>query len=347
MTGWQRLSYENDDGRWAYGIYVPRRLRRLRRAPVMVVLHGCTQSADDVAAGTRMNELADRFGFVAVYPEQRAGNNRNKCWNWYDAAHQVRGAGEPAAVAGIVTQVLGSRIGARPDRNRVYVVGISAGAAMAVVMGATYPDLIAGVGAHSGLAYAAARTAPAALLSMRTGGADPEARGRQAWLAMGDHAATMPIVIVQGGGDPTVRAVNGAQVAQQWLATNRLALAGTLALDRDRPDHLGRGRSSGGLSFEARTWDGPNGRPLVQYWSVAGLGHAWSGGSPVGTYTDPAGPDATSVMWTFLRQQSRARTAAGGTPLASVGRAWRTIRRRRQAAGREQPSPVTGDRSSG
>jgi poly(hydroxyalkanoate) depolymerase family esterase len=295
----------------------------------MLVLHGCTQSADDVAAGTRMNQLADRFGFVVVYPEQRASNNRNKCWNWYDAANQVRGAGEPVVIAGIVEQVLGSEIGSRLDHNRVYVVGMSAGAAMAVVMGAVYPDLVAGVGAHSGLAYAAARSAPAALLSMRNGGLDPEARGRQAWIAMGDHATTMPVVIVQGEGDTTVRAVNGSQVAQQWLATNRLALSGTLALGRDRPDHVDHGRSPGGLSYETRTWDGPQGRPLVQYWSVAGLGHAWSGGSPAGSYTDAAGPDATSAIWAFLSQQSRA-PAAGARPtsLDFVRRAWRRVGRR-------------------
>jgi poly(hydroxyalkanoate) depolymerase family esterase len=323
-AGWLRRSYDNGDGRWPYAVYVPRRLRRWRRAPVMVVLHGCTQTPEDIAAGTGINALADRHRFVAVYPQQRPANNRNRCWNWYLRAHQARGAGEPAAIAGIVEQVLGGVDGPRLDRNRVYVVGLSAGASMAVVMGVAYPDLVAGVGAHSGLSYAAARTAPGALLSMRNGSSDPQARGRQAWLAwsaIGDQPGPMPVVVVQGADDRTVRPVNGGQVVSQWLATNRLALSGALDLDEGRPDRVDDGRSDGGLPYEVRTWNGRGGRPLVQHWQVSGLGHAWSGGSPAGSFTDPAGPSASSAMWAFLRQQAR------GTDVNRRRTPFRSVRR--------------------
>jgi poly(hydroxyalkanoate) depolymerase family esterase len=324
VAGWQRRYCQADDGIRAYGLYVPRRLPRLSRAPVLVVLHGCTQSAEDIAAGTRMNTLAERRGVVAVYPEQGERDNRNRCWNWYDPGHQSRGSGEPAAIAGIVREVFSSDLGARLDGNRVYVVGMSAGAAMAVVMGATYPDLFAAVGAHSGLSYAAARSAPGALLSMRSGGRDPEACGRQAWLAMGDRAVTMPVVIVQGDADATVWRVNGAQVAQQWLATNRRALGGSVPLDPGRPDQVVRGRPHDGHSYEMRTWEDGSGRPIVQLCSVAGLGHAWSGGSPAGSYTDTTGPNATAMMWAFLRQQSRA------VPVSRVARLRHVLERVRR-----------------
>jgi poly(hydroxyalkanoate) depolymerase family esterase len=309
--GWERSTFEGGGGLRRYAVYVPQRLPRRGRVPVMVVLHGCTQSTDDAAEGTRMNAMAEQCGFVVVYPEQSERDNRRKCWNWYMPEHQRRGSGEPAEIAGIVAQVLGSDTGAILDRNRVYVVGLSAGAAMATIMGATYPDLFAGVGIHSGLSYGAARTVPGALLSMHRGGPDPEERGRQAYAVMGEHARTVPVVVVQGDQDKTVSVKNGEQVVRQWLMTNQRASEGTLALDAEEPDDVHDGCSPGGLRYNARTWNDRAGQPLVQYWLVNGLGHAWSGGSPAGSYTDPAGLDATAVMWSFLREHQLVAEPAG------------------------------------
>jgi poly(hydroxyalkanoate) depolymerase family esterase len=352
--GWDRSTY--DDGRvlFRYAVYVPQRLPRRGRVPVMVVLHGCTQSADDVAAGTRMNEMADRCGFVVVYPEQREEDNRQKCWNWYLPEHQVRGSGEPAAIAGIVAQVLGSDVAARLDRNRVYVVGLSAGGAMATIMGVTYPDLFAGVGIHSGLSYCAARTAPRALASMFLGGPDPEEQGRLAYAAMGEHARMVPVVVIHGDGDKTVSVKNGEQVVRQWLTANQQASSGSLVLDADRPDDVHDGCSPGGLRYQERTWNDRFGRPLVQYWLVVGLGHAWSGGSLSGSYTDPAGPDATVVMWNFLREHRLVAEADGRVvPLTALRHALmrvcrRMSRRARQAMSRVVVNhPRTPDRNGG
>lgn len=327
--GWELSTFDDGRGLFRYAVYVPRRLPRRRRVPVMVVLHGCTQSADDAAAGTCMNEMADRCGFVVVYPEQREEDNRQRCWNWYLPEHQVRGSGEPAAIVGIVAQVLASDVAARLDRSRVYVVGLSAGAAMATIMGVTYPDLFAGVGIHSGLSYGAARTLPGALVSMRLGGPNPEERGRLAYAAMGEYARMVPVVVFHGDGDQTVSVKNGEQVVRQWLTANECASSGSLVLDAERPDAAQDGFSPGGLRYDARTWNDRFGEPLVQYWLVAGLGHAWSGGSPAGSYTDPAGPDATALMWSFLREHRLVSEAAGRlVPLNALRHALIRVRRR-------------------
>jgi poly(hydroxyalkanoate) depolymerase family esterase len=327
--GWEWSTYRDGHGLRRYAVYVPQRLPRRGRVPMMVVLHGCTQSVDDVVAGTRMNEMADRSGFVVVYPEQRLEDNGQKCWNWYLSEHQVRGSGEPAAIAGIVAQVLGSDIAARLDRNRVYVVGLSAGGAMAAILGVTYPDLFAGVGIHSGMSYGAAHTALGALVSMRRGGPDPEERGRRAHAAMGEHARGVPVVVIHGDRDQTVSVKNAEQVVRQWLTADRHASSGSLDLDPERPDDVHDGYSPGGRRFDVRGWNDRFGRPLVQYWLVAGLGHAWSGGSPAGSYTDPAGPDATAVMWNFLREHRLVAVAEGRrAPLAALQHALIRLRRR-------------------
>jgi esterase, PHB depolymerase family len=337
----ERFTHDGGRGLRRYAVYVPQRLPRRGRFPVMVVLHGCTQSADDIAAGTRMNAMADRCGFVVVYPEQSEHDNPRKCWNWYLRDHQVRGSGEPAEIAGIVAQVLGSDTGARLDRNRVYVVGLSAGAAMAAIMGATYPDLFAGVGMHSGLSYGAAHTVPGALLSMHRGGPDPEERGLQAYAAMGEHARMVPVVVIQGATDKTVSARNGEQVVHQWLTTNRHASAGTLALSAEQPDDFHDGNSPGGLHYDVRTWNDRLGRPLVQYWHVSDLGHAWSGGSTSGSYTDPAGPDATAAMWRFLREHRLGAEEVGrGVPLTRLGHALNRVVERTSRGARRVRSRV-------
>jgi poly(hydroxyalkanoate) depolymerase family esterase len=346
QQGWKRSTYDDGHGRFRYAVYVPQRLPRHRRVPVMVVLHGCTQSADDAAAGTRMNAMADRCGFVVVYPEQREENNRQRCWNWYLPEHQVRGSGEPAAIAGIVAQVLGSDIAAKPDRSRVYVVGLSAGGSMATIMGATYPDLFAGVGIHSGLSYGAARTVPGALASMKLGGPDPAERGRQAYAAMGEHARMVPAVVIHGVADQTVSVKNGDRVVRQWLTANQHASSSSLVLDADRPDDVHDGYSTGGLRYDARTWNDRFGRPLVQYWLVAGLGHAWSGGSPAGSYTDPAGPDATAVMWNFLREHRLAAEHDGRiVPLTALRHALIRVRRLTSRCARRAISRVVVNHS--
>ena len=270
--------------------------------PLVVVLHGCNQSAEDSALGTGVNALADRSGFVAVYPEQSTQDNPRRCWNWFDPRNQVRGSGEPAAIARITERVLSWRGEATLDRNRVHVMGISAGGAMAGILAATYPDLYASVGIHSAPQYRAAQNAVTALLAMKNGGPDPERQGRLAYAAMGPRARVVPVIVVQGEADRIVWAGNGERVVRQWLTTSRLAGGDATGLDFARPDASHEGCALGGLSYSVRSWNDNGGHPVVHYWTVSGLAHAWSGGAGEGSYTDPRGPNATEAMCNFFGQ---------------------------------------------
>jgi len=299
---WDQRVDDGPAGSRTYAVYTPPGLRPGIAVPLVVVLHGCNQSAQDVALGTGVNALADRAGFVALYPQQSTQDNPRRCWNWFDRDNQIRGSGEPAAIARITERVLSERGGATLDRNRVHVMGISAGGAMAGILAATYPDLYASVGIHSAPQYGAARNAVTAILAMRNGGPDPERQGGLAYLAMGSRARVVPVIVVQGEADRIVWAANGERVVRQWLSTSRLAGGQATGFDFERPNVSRDDRAPGGLLYSVRTWNDNAGHPLVEYWSVSGLGHAWSGGDAEGTYTDPRGPSATEAMCTFFGQ---------------------------------------------
>jgi poly(hydroxyalkanoate) depolymerase family esterase len=309
---WDQLVDESPTGSRSYAVYTPPGLHPGKAVPLVVVLHGCNQSAEDAALGTEVNALADRAGFVAVYPEQSAHDNPRHCWNWFDPRHQVRGSGEPAAIARITERVLSRPGGARLDRKRVHVMGLSAGGAMAGILAATYPDLYASVGIHSAPQFRAARSPLSALLAMRNGGPNPQRQGRLAHAAMGPRARVVPVIVVQGDADRTVRAVNGDRVVRQWLTTSQLAGEEAKGLDFDRPHSIHDDRAPGGLSYSVRAWNDSTGRPVVRYWTVSGLGHAWSGGAVAGSYTDPRGPNATEAMCNFFDQCRLDRDLAAG-----------------------------------
>jgi poly(hydroxyalkanoate) depolymerase family esterase len=334
VGSWDQLFDDGPTGSRSFGLYTPPGLPPGVAVPLVVVLHGCNQSAQDVALGTGVNALADRAGFVAVYPEQSTQDNARRCWNWFDQDHQIRGSGEPAAIARITERVLSSPGGALLDRNRVHVMGISAGGAMAGILAATYPEVYASVGIHSAPQYRAARNAMTALLAMRNGGPDPERQARLAYAAMGPRARVVPVIVVQGQADRIVWPANGEHVVCQWLATSRLVSGQATGLDFARPDASHHDRAPGGLSYSVRSWNDSAGHPVVQYWSVAGLGHAWSGGAGAGTYTDPRGPDATEAMCHFFGQCPMDRDVAAGVDATSgrvaVGRTLKQLGERLQ-----------------
>ena len=254
------------------------------------MLHGCTQNPDDFAAGTRMNELAERHGFLVAYPAQAADANCLKCWNWFKAGDQARDCGEPSLIAGITREVAAA-CGA--DERRIFVAGLSAGAAMAVVLGRTYPDLYAGVGAHSGVPYAAAHDMPSALAAMR-GAPGPQPQGHDR------PVRRTPTIVFHGGQDATVDAANGERIALQAVTAVE-----TPRLQRS----LQRGSNAGGRGWQRTVHAEADGRPVVEHWQLDGAGHAWSGGSAGGSYTDPAGPDASAEMLRFFLAQLPARDA--------------------------------------
>lgn len=266
-------------GRRAYRVYRP------SSAPkgvtgVVVMLHGCTQTAEDFAVGTGMNALAEAQGFVVVYPQQSRGDNAQSCWNWFRRGDQRRDMGEPAILSGIARKVA-AESGA-PD-GRVFVAGLSAGAAMAVILGETYPDVFSAVGAHSGLAYAAAKDVPSAFAAMAGKG---DLKPTQSHTSQ-----AVPTIVFHGTSDATVHPCNGERIGHAVLTKTA-----TQTIETEE-----RGQKSG-RSFCLRTSQTPDGTPLLERWSVDGLGHAWGGGQSGGSYTDVSGPDASAEMVRFFFQ---------------------------------------------
>jgi poly(hydroxyalkanoate) depolymerase family esterase len=295
------VALEHDDGARTRPVYVyaPPGLDPAVPAPLVVMLHGCTQTAASFSAGSLMNRTADRHGFLVAYPEQSRDDNPGCCWNWFSTSHQARGGGEPAYVAGAVRTLAAATDRWAVDPARVFVAGMSAGGAMAAVMAATYPDVFAGVAIHSGLAYGSARGLPAATQAMRRGGPDPEAQGEAALVAMGAAARPVPAIVIHGTADATVAPVNAEHAVRQWMATNRRA-AGGYDLDFERPDAVVRDDGAGGRPFTRRTWHDGGGRVVQELIEVEGMGHAWSGGAPGGSYTDPRGPSASDAIYGFF-----------------------------------------------
>lgn len=260
--------HRSEHGSRRYRLYVPATAEGGPPGPPLVVmLHGCTQDPADFAAGTRGDEAAERAGAVALYPEQPATAHPQKCWSWYDPAHQGRGGGEPAILAGMIRQVL-EETGADPER--VYVAGMSAGGSMAQILVAAYPELFAGLAVHSAPAYRSARDVPEALAVLQHGIPDTVSLAELVLTTRGSRAPAVPTLVIHGAEDGVVRVVNGRQVTEQWRG---VVAAG---------EHHGRRA------------------PRVRYLEVPGLGHAWSGGSPAGSYTDPGTADATAAVFAFF-----------------------------------------------
>jgi poly(hydroxyalkanoate) depolymerase family esterase len=273
-------TYSSPAGSRAYRLFIPSRYRE-QPLPLVVMLHGCTQSPDDFAAGTRMNFLAEEQNCFVVYPAQPSQANQAKCWNWFRTADQQRGRGEPSLIAGITRQIMDDYL---VDRKRVYVGGLSAGAAAAAIMGATYNDLYAAIGIHSGLACGVATDLPSALVAMRQGRSDHR-------VISGDRPP-VPTIVFHGDRDTTVHPNNGDQILEQSLGT----------MSTQKKVH--RGQVPGGHAYTRTILSDANGRGMLEHWNIHGAGHAWSGGSPAGSYTDPRGPDATREMLRFFLEHS-------------------------------------------
>ncbi len=297
-----QYTYNGSAGSRPYFVYTPVNYQVGTAVPLIVMLHGCTQTPTDFAAGTQMNALADQDQFIVVYPQQTSSNNSLSCWNWFQPADQARGSGEPAIIAGIVQTVEQTTSQWTIDTNRVYVAGMSAGAAMAVIMAATYPDIFAAMGSESGLEYKAATSQTAATTAQSQGGPDPTQQGQAAYNAMGSAARVVPTIVFQGQSDFTVSPINGDQIVQQWMETDHLASNGTYNASFSSPTTTTNGQvpGSGGHSYTVQTWNDNNGSEIEEYWKINGMGHAWSGGSSSGSFTDPNGPSATNAMYTFF-----------------------------------------------
>ena len=298
-------SYTNGAGTRAYKLYIPSGYVG-QEVPLVVMLHGCTQSPDDLAAGTRMNALAEEHTFLVAYPAQAAGANSSRCWNWFKAADQQRGRGEPSIIAGITCEILGEY---HVAAAQVYVAGMSAGGAMAAIIGTTYPDLYAAVGVHSGLAPGAAHDLPTAFAAMRRGATVTPRPDAPA----GESARIVPAIVFHGDRDTTVHPSNAERLIGHY---HQLAgTAGGRETKGGEVPHvtMHRGRVPGGYTYTCVTHRDAGGGAMVEHWTVHGLGHAWSGGSLPGSYTDPKGPDASAEMVRFFQQHSQRKSGGNLT----------------------------------
>jgi poly(hydroxyalkanoate) depolymerase family esterase len=273
-------TFANEAGSRTYKLYIPSSYVG-EAVPLLVMLHGCTQSPDDFAAGTRMNTLAEEHTFLVAYPAQTRSANVSKCWNWFNEGDQRRDQGEPSLIAGITRQIMNDF---PIDRGRIYVAGLSAGGAAASTLGITYPDLYAGIGVHSGLACGAARDVPSAFAAMRQGGAAPAVARRRC-------ESIVPTIVFHGDGDRTVNSVNSGQIISQSKAATNLAT------------EVRHGTTPGGMRYTRTIQTNEAGQTLLEHWMLHGAGHAWSGGSTAGSYTDPRGPDASREMVRFFLQR--------------------------------------------
>ncbi|MDJ0944691.1 MAG: PHB depolymerase family esterase [Kiloniellales bacterium] len=311
-----------------YRVFLPPGLDPARPVPLVVMLHGCNQDAQAFAEVTGMNDLAAAEGFVVLYPEQRA--HPTECWRWYEPGQQQRDQGEPAAIAGLVAEV-GQRPDLTIDPGRVYVAGLSAGAAMAAILGATYPEVFAAAGLAAGIPYGAAEGCLSAFNAMQRiharlpgSWADysqaywtcvfagefnpllsplptPDALGEKAHDAMGPRARILPVVVFQGSADERVFPENGDDMIGQWAQANDLASDG---LDNDDIDAVAEratpGGRPGGHPYSEKVYEDGQGAVVMVFYEIEGMAHAWPGGAPGLSFSDPEGPEASRLIWEFF-----------------------------------------------
>jgi poly(hydroxyalkanoate) depolymerase family esterase len=292
---WAR--YTNRSGTLRYELYVPSTYRAGRSVPLVVALHGCTQTADAYRRLSGWDTLAEAKGFIVVFPQQSSSQNYFSCWNWFLPADMNRGSGEPSLIAGITSSVAHRY---SVDRRRVYVAGFSAGGAMANVMGATYPDRFAAVGVGSGCEYNG-------LPCLGWPGPDPSQTGAEAYRAMGVYARVVPVIVFQGDADSIVAPANAPRIVREWQVTDNRVAARSI---RTSPLATFVDRAPAGASYTLTTYGGPRGNEMIQYWLVHGMNHAWSGGSSSEQYADPSGPSETAAMYAFFSNHSARRGGA-------------------------------------
>ena len=280
-------SYANAAGLRQYRLYVPAGYRS-EPLPLVVMLHGCTQDADDFAAGTQMNALAEKHNCIVAYPIQPQHANPSKCWNWFKPGDQEHDKGEPSLIAGITREVMASH---RVDPDRVYVAGLSAGGAMAAIMIRAYPELYAAAGVHSGLAHGCAHDLPSALAAMR-GGKRKGAKSRRGGVdGAFAEAPKRPLIVFHGDADKTVHPSNAMDLVRGFGLEASSQNDAPAAAPGRRMCNVKRLKSEHGVDAEL--------------WTIHGAPHAWAGGSPRGTYTDVSGPDASAEMMRFFLAHPR------------------------------------------
>ena len=269
-----------------YQLYIPPglALKAREKLPLLVMLHGCGQTGRDFAAVSRMNRLAARQRFLVLYPEQERMANAHGCWNWFERRN-CKAQAEAATLLAAVDRVAATH---PVDLARVAVAGLSAGASMAVLMAARYPDRFCAVAMHSGVAPGTAESSASAMAAMH---GRREAHLPEVVASETAPAALPPLLVLHGDADGVVSVRNAAATALLW-ADALGARAGAIRT-------LQRGQRHAMRVTEFRK----SGRTVVALREIVGLAHAWSGGAAKRAYSDPAGPDASALVWAFVARQ--------------------------------------------
>jgi len=300
--GWIAATARGAGGSRDFELWGPTSLEKGQLAPLGVVLHGCTHDAKDMEEISGMNEVAQANQFLVAYPEQSRLANLMKCWNWFNPKHQARDAGEPSILAAVVEQVCSSHL---VDRDRVYLVGVSAGGAMVSILAATYPELFAALAIFAGTEFKAATSITEGLAAMTQGGPDPVRQGKLAFDAMREGLARkprrrMPVIVFHGTADDRVSLVNADQAIAQWSKTNACLAAEYSESGFVLTEKVIDGQVQDGYAFRRHIYVEADGRLLLEKWVVQGLGHAWSGSPNRSKYGDPKGPNASAEIWRFF-----------------------------------------------
>lgn len=281
-------TYTDEFGTLQYKLYLSAALRD--RPPLFVMLHGASQTASDFAAGTRMPEVVEECGGIALFPEQSRTAHPLRSWNWYDTRHQFAEGGEPSLIVGLTRKIAADH---GVDQRRIYVAGMSAGAAMAVILGQAFPGVYAAVGVHSGIPKGAAHDLMSALRTMSSGPSE-------SWPRQPEVSHEVPTIVFHGDRDSTVHPLNGVAVLAQALRQEGAA-SQTAVIVSAGPTPM-----PGGRAVTLTTHRRHEGPCKAELWIVHGMGHAWTGGCSKGSFTDESGPDATREMLRFFLSQSLA-----------------------------------------
>ena len=293
--------------RMAYWLYLPKPVPRAdvgdtdKPMPLVVMLHGCQQTASDFAKATQMNELAERKGFAVLYPQQSASADAHRCWHWFQRRTQ-QGQGDTGAIAQLIAQVQRRHA---LDATRTYVAGLSAGAALAALLALRYPETVAALGLHSSPVFGVADSAVAAYRVMQQGAGAASAQAASAALVAAPLLAGktgMPVILMQGQRDTVVRRVNLEQLSKQFQIINAACTSNAEPISRSYPARSG-GRSPRRAWQTLTTYAGR--KPQVVSCEISGLGHAWSGGDDSVAFTAREGPDASLMMWSFFVRHRR------------------------------------------
>jgi poly(hydroxyalkanoate) depolymerase family esterase len=296
-------SHTNSHGSRQFKLYIPSRYTG-QPLPLLVMLHGCLQDPDDFALGTRMNAIAGEHGIFVLYPAQAEAANQTRCWNWFNAAHQRRDQGEPSIIADMTREIIRSY---SIDARRVYIAGMSAGGAMAAIMAATYSELYAAVGIHSGMPFGAVQNFFAAIAAMKDGAAS----GARL------PSKCIPLIVFHGDQDIMVNSRNADQIIAQWL--------GAPALERQESS-IAQAQEGNSRAFTRTTYRDAAGHTLAENWLVHDAGHAWSGGAAAGSFTDAAGPDASREMLRFFSSVSADAAGEQGGLLKRIKKRLRALK---------------------